>query len=85
MMPAQNELEAQFAYFTECALATVEDLESLKGCAKSRVDRARSIAAKMVGDCAKFGISPGRSNPRLSDKLELLAVVSIVTNSELDI
>lgn len=41
-------LEDRFLYFIDCQLATVEDLEMLKNPPKSRLERHRAIAAKMI-------------------------------------
>lgn len=75
--PPGATLEEHFAYFTECALATAEEMENLKGSAKYRVERARSIAAGMVDTCVRFQIDPltardgliRRNCPRLRDAM----------------
>ncbi len=41
-------LEDHFLYFLDCQLATVVDLEMLKSTPKSRLERHRSIARKMI-------------------------------------
>jgi hypothetical protein len=44
-------IECAFAYYTECALATVEGLEMRKRTPKHELARARSIADGMVAQC----------------------------------
>jgi hypothetical protein len=67
-------LKREFAYFTECQLAILEEMRSRKTVAKSRLERQRQIAAKMVAACDDFGVEPkDRRNhncPRLARALK---------------
>lgn len=68
-------LEEQFAYFTECALATVETFDDRPRFPKYERDRFRSLAANMVQTCKDQKIAPkagGRPCSRLAEKLEEL-------------
>jgi hypothetical protein len=69
-------LEQRFAYFTECQLATVEDLEYRARFPKGELQRHREIAEKMVATCREFDVKipqafGGPRCPRLSKLLTL--------------
>lgn len=51
MIPDLNNLRESFLYFTECQLATVEFLESLKRPGQGQLKRQRHIAQGMVAAC----------------------------------
>lgn len=51
-------LEREFLYYTECELATLEHLESMKRASRSDVKRHRIIANGMLGTCAIIFGSP---------------------------
>lgn len=66
-------LKAEFAYATECQLATLEDYRSRKRVAKTRVERQRQIAARMVRTCYAFDCTRdrrGRPCTRVQKALE---------------
>lgn len=54
--PIFNTIEAAFAYYTECALATAEGLDMRKSSSASDKRRAWSIAKGMVAACARHGV-----------------------------
>jgi len=62
-------IEAAFAYHTECNLATLERLRSLKRSSKWERQRQQNICDSMVAACRDFGIPPGRTLPRLTKML----------------
>jgi hypothetical protein len=68
------DLASRLAYFTECQLATVEDLCERKRFPKGELDRHRDIAAAMVQSCRDFAVKlpqswGGPRFPRLSKLL----------------
>lgn len=67
-------LEERFAHFTECQMATVEDLEHRKSFPKRELQRHRRIADAMFHDCVEFKIQPGPTHSRLRERLEALCV-----------
>lgn len=64
--PPGQTLAQHFAYFTECAWATVEDLELVKSTPKHRLERARSIARGMTQTCLTHKIPP--SSGRIGER-----------------
>ena len=68
-----------FAYFTECALATVEGLPKQTSGRERR--RLEDIAADMVRHCKLFGIQPSQpfarpSTSRLNEMLTLQEIAN---------
>lgn len=53
-----SHLEERFIYFTECALATVEELEMLARPPKGRLKRHREIADKMLFELKVLKVTP---------------------------
>lgn len=60
-------VDAAFAYYTECALATVEMLP--KRVSRTRRERLTNIANDMVGVCKQYKLGGNSGLPRLSKKL----------------
>lgn len=70
------DLQSEFAYATECELATLEELESKTRTPACSLRRHKGICERMVGVCRKHRISPHPSLPRLSKKLlEMMTIV----------
>jgi len=74
-MNRENLLCQQFSYFTECNLATLEELKSLKSTSKCKLERQQSICDGMIAVCKEFHTTlknsnhPGHNLPRLRDAL----------------
>ena len=69
-----NTTDEAFAYYTECALATVEALSMKRSTPKWEIDRAQVIAKGMVDHCKRVGFKPSKpfaylSHPRLNEFL----------------
>jgi hypothetical protein len=62
-------LAAAFAYHTECNLATLERLRSLKRSSKWERQRQQNICDSMVAACRDFRVAGGRTLPRLTKML----------------
>ena len=71
---AARQLACVLAWLTECELATLEQLESLKSASKYAVNRHRSICNDAVTHCHQLNVPPiglsGRPCPRLKERLE---------------
>lgn len=66
------DLKQAFAYYTECQLATLEDLKARKRFPKCEIERHQSIADGMVRVCQEHAIIPaGQGHPRLNKLLGL--------------
>lgn len=62
-----HKIEDALAHFTECQLATVEDLRDRKKFPKGELQRHQSIADDMVNACKNFKVEIGpRGFPRLA-------------------
>jgi hypothetical protein len=63
-------LDEEFAFYTECQLATLEGLKMRKSSGKHEVMRQQDIADQMVEVCRRYQIKPSglprRGTPRLS-------------------
>ncbi len=57
MKPSPYNLLDSFLYYTECQLATVEQLEGRKSASKANLRRQRDIASGMVEACKNQIIS----------------------------
>lgn len=68
-------LAERLAYFAECQLATVEDLEDRRRPPKRELERHRSIPAQMVETCRQFSVQiPTQfSGPRFPRLAKLLS------------
>lgn len=62
-------IEDALAYFTECNLATLDHLHSIKRSSKSERQRQSNICDSMVRACRDFGIDARRTQSRLSERL----------------
>jgi len=69
-----NRLKERLMYFTECQLATVEDVRGRSRFPKRGVERHESIARQMVNECAIHGLTSDNAGlakcPRLFDELK---------------
>jgi hypothetical protein len=63
------DLQSEFAYATECELATLEGLNGKTRTPACELRRHEAICERMVGVCRKHRISPHPSLPRLSKRL----------------
>lgn len=63
------DLLAEFAYATECQLATLEYVKGLTRTPQSALRRQEKIASRMVGTCRKHRITPSQACPRLANEL----------------
>jgi len=74
---AARQLATVLAWLTECELATLERLRSIKSAGKAETARHQSICDIAVRHCRELGVTPlgleGRSCPRLA---ELLATMT---------
>jgi hypothetical protein len=70
---AANQLAVVLAWATECALATVEQLEHRKRVSKRELARHQSIANELVAHCRELNVAPhglgGAPCPRLEKLL----------------
>lgn len=64
-------LQVAFAYHTECNLATLERLHSLKRTSKWERQRQKNICDSMVQACRDFGVTASRTLPRLTKALSV--------------
>lgn len=73
METREEKLEKKFVYFTECQLATLEDLRERKKFPKYELERHESIADKMLEVCRilklKTEYSYGREAARVKEIL----------------
>lgn len=75
MVSREEILDQQFAYFTECNLATLEELKDYKSTAKHRIERQKEICDNMVTICKNFKLTikhpkyPEHELTRLRDTL----------------
>lgn len=67
-MAELSKVEQALVYYTECNLATLEQLQTLTRASKQERERQKSICDGMVQCCRDFGLTAGRYQPRL-DKL----------------
>lgn len=71
---AAQQLAIVLAWLTECQLATLEGLESVKRTAKSELSRHREICDRAVSQCKDLGVPPvglrGDRCVRLAERLK---------------
>ena len=72
MVSREEVLAQEFAYYTECNLATLEELKAMKSSSKYRIKRQEDICNQMVNICKCFNVPTnfdGRRMPRLLERL----------------
>lgn len=71
---AAQQLAIVLAWLTECQLATLEGLESVKRTAKWELSRQREICDRAVSQCKDLGVPPvglrGDQCVRLAERLK---------------
>ena len=77
MVSREEILAQQFAYFTECNLATLEELKSLKSTPKCRIERQQDICNEMVTICKNFALPSYHSEYKGHQLPRLFALVSL--------